>query len=60
VGSQIRSWSLIHNEKPIVLFEKRACDCACEVIGPCLCREMPVIPVNWVVDTKRIIRKMEG
>jgi hypothetical protein len=25
-----------------------------------MCKEMPVIPVNRVVDPKRIIRKMEG
>jgi hypothetical protein len=25
-----------------------------------MCKEMPVIPVNRVVDKKRIIRKMEG
>jgi hypothetical protein len=25
-----------------------------------MCKEMPVIPVNRVVDTKRIIGKMEG
>jgi hypothetical protein len=25
-----------------------------------MCKEMPVIPVNRVVDTKRIIQKMEG
>jgi hypothetical protein len=25
-----------------------------------MCKEMPVIPVNWVVDPKRIIRKNGG
>jgi hypothetical protein len=25
-----------------------------------MCKEMPAIPVNRVVDKKRIIRKMEG
>jgi hypothetical protein len=25
-----------------------------------MCKEMPVIPVNKVVDPKRIIEKMEG
>jgi hypothetical protein len=25
-----------------------------------MCKEMPVIPVNKVVDKKRIIRKKEG
>jgi hypothetical protein len=25
-----------------------------------MCKEMPVIPVNRVVDTKRIIGKMDG
>jgi hypothetical protein len=25
-----------------------------------MCKEMPVIPVNRVVETKRIIGKMEG
>jgi hypothetical protein len=26
----------------------------------CMCKEMPVIPVNRVVDKKRVIGKMEG
>jgi hypothetical protein len=29
----------------------------CEVRGHCMCKEMPVIPVNGVVDKKRIIGK---
>jgi hypothetical protein len=31
-----------------------------EVRGNCMCKEMPVIPVNRLVDPKRIIGKMEG
>jgi hypothetical protein len=49
--SRIKAWSLIRNEKPIVLFE-RHCHAAC------MCKELPVILVNKVVDPKRIIRKM--
>jgi hypothetical protein len=25
-----------------------------------MCKDLPVIPVNWLADNKRIIRKMEG
>jgi hypothetical protein len=32
----------------------------CEVRGHGMCKEMPVIPVNRVVDKKRIVVKMEG
>jgi hypothetical protein len=35
-------------------------DCHCEVGGRCMCKEMPVIPVDRVVDKKRIFGKMEG
>jgi hypothetical protein len=38
------------------LFFFRKLPCDCEGIG----KEMPVIPVNRVVDKKRIIAKMEG
>jgi hypothetical protein len=34
------------------------CDCEVRVHG--MCNEMPVIPVNRVVDKKRIIVKREG
>jgi hypothetical protein len=34
--------------------------CNCEVTGHCMCKEMLVIPVNRVVDKKRIIGKMAG
>jgi hypothetical protein len=49
---------LIRNEKPIVLFE-RHCHATekSEAIAHCMCKEMPVIPVNKVVDRKRIIGK---
>jgi hypothetical protein len=45
-------WSV--TKKTIFFFRKLPCDC--EGIG----KEMPVIPVNRVVDKKRIIAKMEG
>jgi hypothetical protein len=32
----------------------------CAVRGHWMCKEMPVIPVNRVVDKKRIIGKNEG
>jgi hypothetical protein len=34
--------------------------CDCEVRGHCMCKELPVVPVNRVVDKKRIIRKNGG
>jgi hypothetical protein len=52
-----RAWSLIHNKITIVLFE-RICHTTCTWHG--MCKEMPVIPVNRVVDPKSIIGKMEG
>jgi hypothetical protein len=53
--SRIRAWSLIRNEKPIVFFE-RHCR-ATEKSGHCMCKELPVILFNKVVDPKRIIGK---
>jgi hypothetical protein len=48
---QLVVWSLIHNEKPIVLFERNCLVTEkSEVI--CMCKEMPVILVNRVVDPK--------
>jgi hypothetical protein len=44
------AWSLILNEKPIVLFEGKL---PCEVRGHCMCKEMPVILGNRVVDQKK-------
>jgi hypothetical protein len=38
----------------------RILQCKCEVRGHCMCKEMLVIPVDRVVDKKRIIGKMEG
>jgi hypothetical protein len=34
--------------------------CGCEVRGHCMCKEMPVIPVNRVVVKRRIIGKNGG
>jgi hypothetical protein len=47
------AWSLIHNKKTIVLFE-RHCHATekSEAIAHCMCKEMPVILVNKVVDRK--------
>jgi hypothetical protein len=42
----------------IVLFEKTAMEC--EVRGQCMCKEMPVILVDRMVDKKRIIGKNGG
>jgi hypothetical protein len=39
--------------KKQLFFEKTAMHC--EVIGQCMCKEMPVILVNRVVDKKRLI-----
>jgi hypothetical protein len=53
------AWSLILNKKlNCSLLETLPCDW--EVRGHCMCKEMPVILVSRVVDSKRIIRKMEG
>jgi hypothetical protein len=38
----------------------RKLPCDCEVRGHYMCKEMPFIPVNKVVDPKRIIRKNGG
>jgi tetrahydromethanopterin S-methyltransferase subunit A len=42
------------------LFSLRKLPCDCERRGHCMCKEMPVIPVNRVVDEKRIIGKNGG
>jgi hypothetical protein len=42
------------------LFSLRILPCDCEVRGQCMCKEMPVIPVDRVVDKKTIIRKNVG
>jgi hypothetical protein len=52
------AWSLIVTKKPIVLFE-RHCH-ATEKSEAIACARMPVIPVNKVVDLKRIIQKNGG
>jgi hypothetical protein len=48
-------WSLI--EKQQKLFSLRIRPSNREVRGHCMCKEMPVIPVDRVVDKKRIIGK---
>jgi hypothetical protein len=48
------AWSLIHNKNNCALREN--CHVT-EVRGHCICKEMPVIPVNRVADKKRIIGK---
>jgi hypothetical protein len=53
-----RAWSKIHNEKPIVLFE-RHCH-ATEKSEAIACANRCVMPVKKVVDPKRIIRKKGG
>jgi hypothetical protein len=52
-------WSLIRNGKK-QLFSLRKLPCDCEVRSLCMCKEMAVIPVNTVVDKKRIIGKNGG
>jgi hypothetical protein len=42
------------------LFSLRKQPCDCEVGGPCMCKEMPFIPVNRVVNKKIIIGKNGG
>jgi hypothetical protein len=54
VGSRV--WCVMKKQ----LFSLRKLPCDWEVRGHCMCKEMPVIPVNRMVDMKRIIRKMEG
>jgi hypothetical protein len=49
------------SEIPSQLFSLRKLPCDCEVRGYRICEEMPVIPVDRVVDKKRIIgKKMMG
>jgi hypothetical protein len=47
-------WSITKNQ----LFSLRILPRNCVVRGHCMCKEMPVIPVDRVVDVKRI--QMEG
>jgi hypothetical protein len=54
-GQTFGLWSLIRNKKQLFTLSKLSCDR--EVRGHGKCKEMPVIPVNRVVGTKRIIRK---
>jgi hypothetical protein len=54
--SCIRALSLIHNKKTTVLFE-RHCHATEKPEAHCMCKELPVVPVNKVVDPKRVIRK---
>jgi hypothetical protein len=49
-------WSITKKQ----LFSLRKLPCDWEVRDHCMCKEMPVIPINRVVDTKRMIRKMVG
>jgi hypothetical protein len=42
------------------LFSLRILPCDCEVRGHCMCKGMPVIPVDRVVDKKRISWKNGG
>jgi hypothetical protein len=51
-----RAWSLIRNKKQ-QWFSLRILPCNCEIRDHCMCKEIPVIPVNKVVDKKRIIGK---
>jgi hypothetical protein len=55
LGGRIRAYSLIHNKKNICSpWDTLPCDW--EVRGHCMCKKMPVIPVNKVVDPKRVLR----
>jgi hypothetical protein len=54
-----RAWSLIRNEK-IQLLSLRDTAMGLRSQRHCMCKEMPVIPVNKVVDQKRIIGKNGG
>jgi hypothetical protein len=49
----------INSDKVIVLFERHF-RAPCKVRGHCMCKKMLVIPVNGVVDPKRIIGKNGG
>jgi hypothetical protein len=42
------------------MFSLRKLPCNCEVRDHRMSKKMPVIPVDSVVDKKRIIGKMEG
>jgi hypothetical protein len=53
----VREWSLICNKKKKQLFSLRKLPYDCEDRGHCMCKKMPVILVNRVVDKKRIIGK---
>jgi hypothetical protein len=48
----IGRWSLVRNEKPIVLYDETAIPTSEKSEAIALCEEMPVIPVSMVVDTK--------
>jgi hypothetical protein len=41
------------------MYSLRILPCNCEVIGHCMCKEMPVILIDRVVGKKRILGKME-
>jgi hypothetical protein len=51
--AEISDYNIDPGTKPIVLFE-RHCHATekSEAIAHCMCKEMPVIPVNKVVDRK--------
>jgi tetrahydromethanopterin S-methyltransferase subunit A len=51
----MRAWRLICNKKQWFLLRKLPCNW--EVRGHCMCKEMTAIPVNRVVDKKKIIKK---
>jgi hypothetical protein len=51
------AWSFINYKKQVFSWGKLPC--ACEVRGHCMQKEMPVIPVNRVVDKKIIFGKFE-
>jgi hypothetical protein len=53
------AWSLIHNKKNQMFFLRKL-PFDCEVRGHCMCKEMPVIPVNRVVDKKKKLEKGGG
>jgi hypothetical protein len=55
--SQIRVRSLICNTKNFYL---RILPCGCEVRGHYMCKEMPVIPIDMVMDEKIIVRNCGG
>jgi hypothetical protein len=57
--TSIRAWSLIRNEKTIVLFE-RNCHVTEKSRGHFMCKEMPAIQAIRVEDPKRLIGKNGG